>query len=233
MGRGQQGVYRFYIDKLYQKKLRDRCQLCGPKKRIQYLFRLYDELWMRAPGLGTYLKCRNVYLAYSVADGGIFWWRSNGKNLLIFAIPVLNILICLVSPVNGMIRYMWPVMTIMPMLFWWILQPAPKIIFKLKMYSSFHKDVFYPECGSIPSEIWIEPSLFIFLKAAADSFSGTSDGAGDGFLCESELIGTGICSFIQKKGCDSLSQGHKKCPFDSCDHIWEMFSCPFVDEISR
>ena len=32
MGRGQQGVYRFYIDKLYQKKIRDRCQLCGPKK---------------------------------------------------------------------------------------------------------------------------------------------------------------------------------------------------------
>lgn len=49
MGRGQQGVYRFYIDKLYQKKSGIDVSYVGPKK-IQYLFRLYDELWMRAPG---------------------------------------------------------------------------------------------------------------------------------------------------------------------------------------
>lgn len=74
---------------------------------------------------GTYLKCRNVYMAYPVADG-ISYGEETMEKILIFAIPVLNILICLVSPVNGLIRYMWPVMTIMPMLFWWILQPAPK-----------------------------------------------------------------------------------------------------------
>lgn len=54
MGRGQQGVYRFYIDKLYQKKSRIDVSYVGPKK-IQYIFRLYDELWMRAPGLGLIL----------------------------------------------------------------------------------------------------------------------------------------------------------------------------------
>ena len=55
IGRGQQGVYRFYIDKLYQKKSGIDVSYVGPKK-IQYLFRLYDELWMRAPGLGLILS---------------------------------------------------------------------------------------------------------------------------------------------------------------------------------
>lgn len=64
-------------------------------------------------------------MAYPVADG-ISYGEETMEKILIFAIPVLNILICLVSPVNGLIRYMWPVMTIMPMLFWWIQQPAPK-----------------------------------------------------------------------------------------------------------
>lgn len=55
MGRGQQGVYRFYIDKMYQKKAGIDVSYVGPKK-IQYIFRLYDELWMRTPGLGLILS---------------------------------------------------------------------------------------------------------------------------------------------------------------------------------
>ena len=94
-------------------------------KKIQYLFRLYDELWMRAPGLGLILSA-GTYTWLTLLLMGYLLVKKQWKKLLIFAIPVLNILICLVSPVNGMIRYMWPVMTIMPMLFWWILQPAPK-----------------------------------------------------------------------------------------------------------
>lgn len=124
MGRGQQGVYRFYIDKLYQKKAGIDVSYVGPKK-IQYIFRLYDELWMRAPGLGLILSA-GTYTWLTLLLMGYLLVKKQWKKLLIFAIPVLNILICLVSPVNGMIRYMWPVMTIMPMLFWWILQPAPK-----------------------------------------------------------------------------------------------------------
>lgn len=124
MGRGQQGVYRFYIDKLYQKKAGIDVSYVGPQK-IQYIFRLYDELWMRAPGLGLILSA-GTYTWLTLLLMGYLLVKKQWKKLLIFAIPVLNILICLVSPVNGMIRYMWPVMTIMPMLFWWILQPAPK-----------------------------------------------------------------------------------------------------------
>lgn len=123
MGRGQ-GVYRFYIDKLYHKKSGIDVSYVGPKK-IQYLFRFYDELWMRAPGLGLILSA-GTYTWLTLLLMGYLLVKKQWKKLLIFAIPVLNILICLVSPVNGLIRYMWPVMTIMPMLFWWILQPAPK-----------------------------------------------------------------------------------------------------------
>lgn len=78
MGRGQQGVYRFYIDKMYQKKAGIDVSYVGPKK-IQYIFRLYDELWMRT-WPGTYLKCRNVYMAYPVADGISYGEEAMEKN---------------------------------------------------------------------------------------------------------------------------------------------------------
>lgn len=113
-----------YIDKMYQKKAGIDVSYVGPKK-IQYIFRLYDELWMRTPGLGLILSA-GTYTWLTLLLMGYLLVKKQWKKLLIFAIPVLNILICLVSPVNGLIRYMWPVMTIMPMLFWWILQPAPK-----------------------------------------------------------------------------------------------------------
>ena len=74
---------------------------------------------------GTYLKCRNVYLAYSVADG-----VSSGEETMEKTPDLCHTgteytdMSCVSC--KWMIRYMWPVMTIMPMLFWWILQPAPK-----------------------------------------------------------------------------------------------------------
>ena len=48
MGRGQQGVYRFYIDKLYQKKSGIDVSYVAQKDPVS--IQAYDELWMRAPG---------------------------------------------------------------------------------------------------------------------------------------------------------------------------------------
>lgn len=90
------------------------------------MFRIYDELWMRAPGLGLILSA-GTYTWLTLLLMGYLLVKKQWKKLLIFAIPVLNILICVVSPVNGMIRYMWPVMTIMPMLVWWSFRPEEKV----------------------------------------------------------------------------------------------------------
>lgn len=125
IGRAQQGVYRFYIDKGYKKKAGIDVHYVGSSK-IQYMFRIYDELWMRAPGLGLILSA-GTYTWLTLLLMGYLLVKKQWKKLLIFAIPVLNILICVVSPVNGMIRYMWPVMTIMPMLLWWSFRPEEKV----------------------------------------------------------------------------------------------------------
>ena len=124
IGKAQQGVYRFYIDKSYQKKSGIDVSYVFPEK-LHYIFRMYDELWMRAPGLGLVLSA-GTYTWLTLLLIGYLLLKKQWKKILIFAIPVLNILVCLVSPVNGMIRYMWPVMTIMPMLLLWILRPEEK-----------------------------------------------------------------------------------------------------------
>ena len=55
---------------------------------------------MRAPGLGLILSA-GTYTWLTLLLIGYLLVKKQWKKILIFAIPVLNILICLVSPVNG------------------------------------------------------------------------------------------------------------------------------------
>ena len=54
-----------------------------------------------APGLGLILSAGTYTWFTSLLLMGYLLVKKQWKKLLIFAIPVLNILICLVSPVNG------------------------------------------------------------------------------------------------------------------------------------
>lgn len=78
----------------------------------------------------------------------------------------------------------------------------------------------------------LDGAVFVhFFQAAADGLSCTSNGTGNSFLGEVELIRTGIGSFIQKKGSNALRKREKESPLDPGDHIREMFGCQFVDEV--
>ena len=55
----------------------------------EYIFRLYDELWMRAPGLGLILSA-GTYTWLTLLLMGYLMVKKQWKKILIFAIPVYS-----------------------------------------------------------------------------------------------------------------------------------------------
>lgn len=41
-------------------------------------------------------------------------------NLVVLVAPFFNVLVCIASPVNGLLRYAWPVAAAMPTIIWWL-----------------------------------------------------------------------------------------------------------------
>lgn len=41
-------------------------------------------------------------------------------NLVVLVSPFFNVLVCIASPVNGLLRYAWPVAAAMPAIIWWL-----------------------------------------------------------------------------------------------------------------
>lgn len=78
----------------------------------------YAELWVKVPVFaqlmnpGTYtwfLLIMTVYLIY----------RKRTKGIVLYIASFMNILICIASPVNGLVRYTLPLMACIPLLIGW------------------------------------------------------------------------------------------------------------------
>ena len=50
---------------------------------------------------------------------GWLFYRRKGKQVLFLAAPYLNVAVCLVSPVNGYLRYAIPLIACMPAIIYW------------------------------------------------------------------------------------------------------------------
>ena len=44
------------------------------------------------------------------------------KELIVMSVPILHLAICVVSPVNGLLRYAMPLMAIIPLMLCWTLK---------------------------------------------------------------------------------------------------------------
>lgn len=75
----------------------------------------YAELWAKLPMFaqlmnpGSYTWLLLIMTAYLI-------YRKKIKGTVLFIAPFMNILICIASPVNGLVRYALPLMGCMPLL---------------------------------------------------------------------------------------------------------------------
>ena len=87
-------------------------------KETRNQLRRYVDLWSQIPGLaqicnaGTYTWLVVMLLGYLI-------YRKRWKGILVLAAPVLNVAICIASPVNGLLRYAFPLMAAIPTVVFW------------------------------------------------------------------------------------------------------------------
>lgn len=84
---------------------------------VRFLFEQLDKLEY-VPGIGMFYRCG--FYTWILLFIIIFLWKDRYYKALIGCIPVVvNVLVCLISPVNTCIRYAMPTMCLIPILLAW------------------------------------------------------------------------------------------------------------------
>lgn len=87
-------------------------------EKIRDIMKAYAELWINIPILsqimnpGSYTWMLLLLAAYMI-------YRKRTKGVLVYIAPAMNILVCIASPVNGLIRYTLPLMACIPLMLGW------------------------------------------------------------------------------------------------------------------
>ena len=80
----------------------------------------YSELWTKVPGAAQIMNPGTYTWMMLICIGYLCYKKKIKGNLALLA-PFLNILVCIVSPVNGYLRYALPLMACAPMIIYWCL----------------------------------------------------------------------------------------------------------------
>ncbi len=78
----------------------------------------YAYLWRNVPGFAQ-ISNSGAYTWMLLILAGYLFYRKRGKGVLALAAPALNVAICVASPVNGMFRYVLPLIACMPVVVYW------------------------------------------------------------------------------------------------------------------
>lgn len=87
-------------------------------REIRGMMESWADLWVKLPVLaqimnpGAYTWLLILLTAYMI-------YRKKPKGILLYVAPFLNVLVCIASPVNGLVRYTLPLMACMPLLTGW------------------------------------------------------------------------------------------------------------------
>lgn len=92
-----------------------------PDSKLRAGLNVYSNFWQLAPGLSM-LESPGFYTWLLIILVGLIIRKHFFKELVVMIIPLLHIAICLVSPVNGLLRYAMPLMAAMPLLFCWTMR---------------------------------------------------------------------------------------------------------------
>ncbi|MCD7802160.1 MAG: DUF6020 family protein [Clostridiales bacterium] len=82
------------------------------------LFASYANLWLKTPVLSTLVNSGTATWVFFLL-AGYLTYRKNWREILVFAAPAINIVICILSPVNGYPRYAMPSLACIPLLVMW------------------------------------------------------------------------------------------------------------------
>lgn len=80
----------------------------------------YSELWNKVPGAAQIMNPGTYTWMLLICIGYLCYKKKIKGNLALLA-PFLNILVCIVSPVNGYLRYALPLMGCAPVIIYWCL----------------------------------------------------------------------------------------------------------------
>lgn len=109
-----QGSYRIYMATGDNYKMNYHYVM--PKARnfiVQYV-----SVWDHIPGLA--LLCNSGFYTWVlIILAGYLIYRRRWKGILAMALPFLNVAICIASPVNGLLRYVFPLIACMPSILYW------------------------------------------------------------------------------------------------------------------
>ena len=112
-----QGPYRFYMKENTEYSF-DYAYVFPNK--VRQVMAQYAYLWRRIPGLAQICNS-GAYTWMLMILAGYLIYRKRWKGLLAMAAPFLNVAVCVASPVNGMFRYVFPLVACMPVVIYWCL----------------------------------------------------------------------------------------------------------------
>lgn len=90
---------------------------------IRQICDTYATIWRNIPGLAQLVNPRSYTWGILIL-GGYLIYRKRSKGLLVLAAPLLNVAVCIASPVNGYLRYAIPLIACTPVLIYWCLRYA-------------------------------------------------------------------------------------------------------------
>lgn len=89
--------------------------------RLQYILNNNGDTWLTAPILKLFLS-PGTYTWLVIGSILLLWKSRKYRQLVIFSIPILQILICVASPISGSLRYALPLTAMAPILFVWAIK---------------------------------------------------------------------------------------------------------------
>ena len=108
--------FPFYIGGSNQEKVFDVDYVFPAEVRL--VVREYTYVWRSLPGLSQLVN-PGTYTWILLIMGGYLCYEKQFKKILALAVPFLNICVCLISPVNGYLRYAMPLIACTPVVVYW------------------------------------------------------------------------------------------------------------------
>ena len=100
-------------------------------ENVRKIIYAYSDFWREVPGAGQIVN-PGTYTWILLICIGYLCYKKNFKGILVTAAPFLNVMVCIASPVNGLLRYAMPLMACTPMIIYWCLSYKNRTKYKSK-----------------------------------------------------------------------------------------------------
>ena len=87
-------------------------------EKIRNIAVSYAELWRKVPGTAQLMN-PGSYTWLVLIGIGYLVYKKRWYGILALIVPFLNILVCIASPVNGLLRYAMPLIACAPVIIYW------------------------------------------------------------------------------------------------------------------